>query len=130
MTRRTKLWRVGAALFALINVAGAGYAVAVGEGMHAAAHAVLLVLGIGAYLVWKAVSTWATRSSGQQLSPASTRPSPGADPTPKLPDQRIDYLQRSVDAIALEVERIGETQRFNERLRAEQEQNPPTKKNQ
>jgi hypothetical protein len=130
MSRRSKLWRVGAALFALINVAGAGYAIAVGETMHAAAHGVLLVLGIGAYLLWKAVSTWAAKSSGQQVSQPSVRPLPGEDLTPKLPDERVDYLQRSVDAIALEVERIGETQRFNERLRAEQERNPPPKKNQ
>jgi hypothetical protein len=34
-----------------------------------------------------------------------------------------------VDAIALEVERIGEAQRFNEKLRAEREAiSPPTKK--
>jgi len=50
--------------------------------------------------------------------------------TPRLPDgdQRIDYLQQSVDAVALEVERIGEAQRFNDKLRAERGETPPLKK--
>jgi hypothetical protein len=41
-----------------------------------------------------------------------------------LRDPRIDYLQQSVDAVALEVERLGEAQRFQEKLRAEKR--PPS----
>jgi hypothetical protein len=48
----------------------------------------------------------------------------------QLPEGRLDYLQQSVDAIALEVERIGEAQRFNEKLRAEKGETPPPKKEQ
>jgi hypothetical protein len=45
-------------------------------------------------------------------------------------DERLNYLQQSVDAVALEVERIGEAQRFNEKLRGEQSETPPPKKDQ
>jgi hypothetical protein len=113
MVRRSKLWRVGAVLFIIINVAGAAYAVAMGEPMHAMTHAVLLTLGLGAYLTWRVA-----------------RPSPREAVTPKLPDERIEYLQQSVDAVALEVERLGEAQRFNEKLRAIRDEIPPPKKDQ
>ena len=114
MTRRSRLWRIAAVLFVIINVAGAAFAVVMGEPMHALTHAVLLTLGLGAYLTWRVA-----------------RPSPRADLTPaELPDQRLDYLQQSVDAIALEVERIGEKQRFADKLRVEKGETPPPKKDQ
>jgi hypothetical protein len=103
MTRRSKLWRVAAVLFAVINVAGAGVAAAQGEALHAAVHAVLLLLLVPAYLVWR---------------PAS-RPWRRELPRAEGINDRLEYLQQSVDAIALEVERIGEAQRFSEKLRAE-----------
>ena len=37
----------------------------------------------------------------------------------QLPDDRLEHLQQSVDAIAVEVERIAEAQRFTARLLAE-----------
>ena len=109
MTRRSKLWRVAAAVFVLINVAGAGYAVAVGEPAHAAVHVALL---LGAYLGWR-LGPWARRQD----------PAP-----PQLADARLEYLQQSVDAVALEVERIGEAQRFSDKLRAERGETSPLKK--
>ena len=47
-------------------------------------------------------------------------------PPPELPnrfviEQRFDQLQQSVDAIAVEVERIAEAKRFSAKLLAEQE---------
>ena len=105
MTRRYKLWRAGAALFALINLAGAGWAAATGEGVHAAVHVGLL---LGAYLVWR-LAPWARR---QDL------------PRAQQADERFEYLQQSVDAIALEVERIGEKQRFSDKLRVERGETP------
>jgi hypothetical protein len=112
MTRRSKLWWAGAALFAVINVAGAGYAVDRGEQLHAAVHVGLLLVGAAAYLVWRLAS----RATRQDLPPA------------QLGDERLQYLQQSVDAIALEVERIGEAQRFSDKLRVERgESSPPTK---
>jgi len=127
MTRRAKLWRAGAVLFGIINLAGMGFALAMDEMMHAMAHAFLLFVGLGAYLVWKTVTTWAA-PSGDQLSPASPLPSSGRDSTPKLGDQRIDYLQRSIDALAVEVERIGEAQRFRDKLHSEPGEAPLRRK--
>lgn len=127
MTRRVKLWRAGAVFFAIINIAGMGFALAMDEMMHAMAHAFLLFLGLGAYLLWKTVTTWATTPSGDQLSQAFGLPSSVRDSTPKLGDQRIDYLQRSIDVLALEVERIGEAQRFKDKLHAERGESAPKK---
>jgi hypothetical protein len=114
MARRSLLWRVGAVIFTVVNVGGAVYANAMGEGQHAAVHVLLLALGAAAYVIWLLIS-------------ATRRP----DSAPaQLPEGRLDYLQQSVDAIALEVERIGEAQRFNEKLRAEKGETPPPKKEQ
>ena len=110
MTRRSRIWQVAAGIFVLINVGGAGFAIAMGEPAHAAAHAVLLIAG---YLGWL-IGPWRRRQ----------------DPVPaQLPDQRIEYLQQSVDAVALEVERIGEAQRFSDKLRVERGEKLPPKEN-
>jgi hypothetical protein len=111
MTRRSKLWVAGAALYAFINLGGAGYAVAMGEQLHAAAHVALLLLGAGAYMVWK-------RARAQRQSLPRTQPA----------DERLEYLQQSVDAMSLELERIGEKQRFSDKLRAERGQASPLNK--
>jgi hypothetical protein len=109
MTQPSKLWRIAAALFVIINVAGAGYAIAMGERPHALTHVALLVVG---FIGW-------------QFAPWKRRQTPAPD---QLPDARLDYLQQSVDAVALEVERLGEAQRFADKLRAEQGQAPPVRK--
>ena len=103
MTRNSKLWRVAAALYVFINVGGAGLAAAQGEPMHAAGHVALLALGLGVYAIWRGGRTQPQPVAGAQLA-----------------DERLAYLQQSVDAIAVELERIGEAQRFNEKLRAQQ----------
>lgn len=106
MTRRNKLWRAAAAVFTFINVAGAGWALAMGESTHAMVHVALLLAGYVAWLL--------------------TAPLRREDVTPaqQLDEGRIEYLQQSVDAIALEVERIGEKQRFSDKLRVEQGKTP------
>jgi hypothetical protein len=112
MTRRSKLWRVAAVLFVVINAGGAVEAAVMGETMHAAGHVALLLIGVGAYLVWQLAS----RARRQNL------------PNAQLGGERLEYLQQSVDAMALEVERIGEAQRFSDKLRAERgETSPPNK---
>lgn len=101
MTRRAKVWLVVADVFALVNLAGAGMAAAQGELLHTTVHLGLVVLGL--YLVWR-VSTLSRR---HEL------------PDAPLDAARLEQLQQSVDAIALEVERIGESQRFNAKLQSE-----------
>ncbi|MDB4884223.1 MAG: hypothetical protein JWL95_2989 [Gemmatimonadetes bacterium] len=101
MTRHSKVWKVVGVLFTLFNLAYAGVAASGGERPHAAAHLALAVLGAG--VLW-----W--------LGQGSPKERLGAE----LADQdRLDYLQQSVDAVALEVERVGEAQRFADKLRVE-----------
>jgi hypothetical protein len=101
MTRRSKLWLVLAALFTLLNLAGVPMAAAAGERLHTAAHVGLMLLG--AFLVWR-------------LAPRAGRKDPVMlEPT----EERLERLQQSMDAVALEVERIGEAQRYSARLQAE-----------
>ena len=113
MTGRAKLWRAGAVLFGIINIGGMGLALAMDEMMHAMAHVFLLFVGVGAYLLWKTVTTWASGRPDDERSQASALPASGRDLTLQL-HQHVDYLQRSMDALALEVERIGEAQRFRD----------------
>lgn len=122
MNRRAKLWRAGAVFFGIINVGGMGIALAMDEMMHAMAHVFLLFVGTGAYLLWKTVTTWASGPVDEQ-SQVSALPSSGKDLTMQL-HQHVDYLQRSMDALALEVERIGEAQRFRDRQLRESETAP------
>lgn len=98
MIRRTKLWLYGSLLFALLNAGGAVFAARLGEPSHAAVHGVLLLLGL--YVAWRVASR------------------AGRDGTPIAPvfDERLDRIQQSLDAIAVEVERVGEGQRFVTKL--------------
>ena len=54
---------------------------------------------------------------GLKAKSSSERPNP-------LYEQRLDQLQQSVDAIAVEVERIAEAQRFSAKLLAERTETP------
>jgi hypothetical protein len=108
MTRSSKRWLVAAALFTVFNVGGAVVALAGGELAHAAGHVIALLGGYAAYLVWRAARGSREPRSREQDLP---RAHPAMD--------QIDNIQQSVDAIALEVERIGEAQRFNARILAE-----------
>lgn len=105
MTRRSKLWLAAALLFSLVNAAGGGFAAALAEGVHAAVHVVLLFAGV--YAMWRIVD----------------RTAPGPAPTHDEAE-RLEQLQQSVDAIAVEVERIGESQRFNAKLHSERAVSP------
>jgi hypothetical protein len=100
MTRRVKFWLVAADIFTLVNLAGAGMAAAQGELLHTTVHVGLLLLG--SYLIWRLGTL-----RRQDL------------PSVPLGAERLEQLQQSVDAIALEMERIGEAQRFSAKLQAE-----------
>jgi hypothetical protein len=116
MILRSRWWNAALAVFILVNVAGAGFALAMGEQRHAITHLWLFAAGLAAYGVLRFFQR------GRQ-QPVLT------DRSGTLPaEQRLDYLQQSVDAIALEVERLGETQRYRDKLRSEQSEAPPPKK--
>ena len=116
MTRRSKIWRFAAGLYAFINVAGLGYAWAMDEEMHAMTHLFLLLLGLAGYVGWRL----ARRASPQDVPQAQLA----------AEQQRMEYLQQSVDAMALELERVGEAQRFADKLRVERGETLPPKKDQ
>ena len=116
MTRRSRIWRWAAGLYAFINVAGLGYAWAMDEEMHAMLHLFLLLLGIAGYVGWRL----ARRASPQDVPQAQLA----------AEQQRMEYLQQSVDAMALELERVGEAQRFADKLRVERGETLPPKTDQ
>jgi hypothetical protein len=101
MTRGRQAWLVSAVLFTLVNAVAAGFAAAGSEAMHAGAHFVGMFLGT--YAVWRL----ARRSAAER------------SPTGGQTENRLEQLQQSVDVVALEVERLGEAQRFNAKLEAE-----------
>jgi hypothetical protein len=105
MTRRPKFWLIAGALFTVINVVGAPQALIDGELLHFATHVVLTALGV--YFLLRI-----------------TRPAPQHVHDAQQANARIDQLQQSVDAIALDVERIGEAQRYISKLAAEQVEIP------
>lgn len=114
MTRRSKLWALAAGIYAFINLGGLGYAAAMDEEMHAMSHLFLLILGIAGYVGWR----------------LARRGAPQNAPQAQVAEERVEYLQQSVDAMALELERLGEAQRYREKLQAAQGQTPPLKKEQ
>ena len=114
MSRRSKLWAWAAGLYAFINVGGLISAAVQEEEMHMYLHLFLILIGLAGWLGW-----WlARRGAVREL------------PTAQLGDDRVEYLQQSIDAMALELERIGEKQRFSDKLRVEGGQIPPLKKDQ
>lgn len=98
MTRRSRIWLVVAVLFTLINAFGAVPAFVAGELLHTGAHVVLAF--VGAYYVRR---IWHREMSG---IPALTGEVAGEF------THRLTNLEQSIDAVAIEVERIGEGQRF------------------
>ncbi len=99
MTRRSKVWLVVAVLFTFLNFVGGVFAAARGELLHTGIHAGLLLLG--AYLVRRLASRRDVRAHPRELT------------------DRLTHLEQSVDAVAIEVERIGEGQRFLTRVLTE-----------
>ena len=105
MARRPTTWAVLAALFAVGNAAGAVFAMAAGEMVHAGIHVALVFPG--AYLSWR-LSPW---RSGRGAAERAAQLGAFAD--------HLTHIEQSVDAVAIEVERIGEGQRFVTKLFAD-----------
>jgi hypothetical protein len=107
MSRRSKIWLVVAGLFSLGNFVGGVMAGAAGEVPHAGAHALLALLG--AYAVWLLLAPWRGARFWGRVESVSI-------PLPLELANYLKNLEQSVDAIAIEVERIGEGQRYLTRL--------------
>jgi hypothetical protein len=116
MIKRSKLWRWAVGAYLFINVAGLLYAWRMDEEMHAMSHLFLLLFGVAGYIGWR----------------LARRGTPQEDHLPRaqVAEQRIEYLRQSVDAMALELERVGEAQRFSDKLRVQRGETPPPKKDQ
>ena len=100
-----------AVIFTLGNVAGGIWAAAMGERQHTMLHIVLTVAGAAAISQIMARRRADTSPSEAQLLGAQ----------PRELTSRLSNLEQSLDAIALEVERVGEGQRYMTRLFAERE---------
>jgi len=109
MKRRSITWPILALIFTLGNIAGAVYAAAMGEMRHASLHVMLTFAG--AWLTWQLFA----RRRGQRESDTL-----GSATSPGELGSRLSNLERSLEAIAVEVERVGEGQRFMTRLFTEQ----------
>ena len=105
MDKSSKFWRVAAAAFVVINAGGAIYAAVMGQWDHAMVHGGLLIGGFAAWQVFPQKRT-------VELD------------TGEIDETRLDSLQESVDSIALNVERMGEAQRFHEKLLKERAEKP------
>jgi len=112
MTLRAKfLWTI-AAVSVIVNGGGAVYALRLGEWMHGGIHVAALALTV--YLI--AIFRPRARTTEDDSSWLGDERAPAAP----LGNDRMAQLQQSVDAIAVEVERIGEAQRYNAKLSARQ----------
>lgn len=100
MAQPSRLWKAIAGIFVVINVGGLIFALAGGEMMHAVTHVAVLLVGMAGYSLWMGRGTPGELSAGD--SEAATR--------------RLDHLQDSLDVIAVEVERIGESQRYARKI--------------
>lgn len=97
MTRRYTIGLVATVIFNFVNLGGAAYAVAVGEALHAGTHVALLLPG--GWLLW-----WLA---------ARRSPIGAVDAAPVGEfTNRLTNLEHSLDAVAIEVDRMGEGQRF------------------
>ena len=119
MMRRSIVWRIITILFVLANIGGAIYAAMMGEMRHAGLHVVLALIG--------ASFGWQFATSRRDIQPALAGATPGTDEPAQLAN-RLSNLERSLDVIAEEVERVGEGQRYMTQLFSERGERKPEQK--
>ncbi len=103
MTRRSLAGLAVAVPFLAVNAAGGVAAAVSAEPMHAGAHAALTLLT--AWWVRRLVPRRPARSAA-----------PAAPAAPAALGERLAQLERAVDVVAVEVERVGEGQRYLTRV--------------
>jgi hypothetical protein len=106
MKRRFTVGLVLAVLFTLLNIGGGVYAGLMGEVRHAGLHAALVLVGV--YVTWLVIAR-------RRFAEGAGRLATAGHASPELAS-RLTNLEQSLDAIAVEVERVGEGQRFMTRL--------------
>jgi hypothetical protein len=99
MTRRYKTWMTVGAAFASLNFLGGLVAASDGEPLHSGVHGGLTLVTL--LLMW-----WYTAAIRQRREATTTQTLPAGV------GDRLAHLEQSVDAMAIEIERIGEGQRF------------------
>lgn len=110
-----RAWIAVAWLLSLVNVVAVWFAARPGEAWHATVHGLLAVLfGLGAQRLWlrKKPGTDAHVVTWQELEPRLAKLDP-------------HQVAQALDAIAVEVERIGEGQRYLTKLLAERDARSP-----
>jgi hypothetical protein len=118
MTRRKRIiWTAVAAVFTAVNFGGAVFAAVAQESIHAGVHVLLGVFGL--YLTWRLLP-WRIVDRTLQPGDAASAELPAGQM------DRLSQLEQSVDAVALEVERIGEGQRFMTKVLTEKEGRVPS----
>jgi len=110
MTGRAKFWWTLAAVSVIVNGGGAVYALYFREWMHGGLH--VAALAITAYLV----QIFRPRAR-RDANDSAWVDDEGVEPV-SSGAARMEQLQQSVDAIAVEVERIGEAQRWSAKMAA------------
>jgi hypothetical protein len=108
VAKRSRFLRFIPPIYVIINIGGGVIALAQGEMMHAAAHGAALLVG---YLIWQAFDF--KRSDRQAAA------------IPDKVDLHLDDLQQSVDKLAIHVERMGENQRFVQKVLEKRSEPPP-----
>jgi hypothetical protein len=106
-SRRRTIWFVLSVLFTVGNVAGGVIAARNGEFVHAGVHALLAWFG--------GKATWRFAPGRYVRTPAAGEMEALDASFGDLRD-RLQRIEQSVEAVAIEVERVGEAQRFMSRL--------------
>jgi hypothetical protein len=73
--------------------------------------ATMTMMGLGFALVFPMVRAWSRRIEARGKAPALN--------SSAMNDPRLERMEQAIDAIAIEVERIAEAQRFQTRLLSE-----------
>ena len=100
MSSKTRFWNAVLVFLSAANLVSVWFAARPGEPWHATIHAAL-ALGFG---LW----AWDRMRLAQRREPRLT----------SLADERLERIERAIDSVALEVERIGEMERFASKILA------------
>lgn len=106
---------------AVINIAAVWFAAAPAEPLHATSHALfgaLFALGAQRLSARRRALALEGGDAGLRTGLTSLRDELAAL-SPSVRDDRVERLQQAVDAIAVELERVGEGQRFVTKLMAD-----------